>query len=131
MGGMLPELTREQRADALKLAVAARRERAAAKAAVASGEADPSEILLSPGGPYARMRLYEFLTSCPGIGPATARRAIAALGVGEGRRLRSLGTRQRRELADAVGAVGAGEHAATAIRRAIGAGRASRPGTEV
>ncbi len=120
MAGVLPELTSAQRAEALERAVEARRERAAAKRAVASGSVDPAGVLASPEGPYLKMRVFEFLTACPGIGPATARKMIVALGVGEGRRLRGLGPRQRARLAEAVSVVAGGEAPSTAVRRSIG-----------
>lgn len=117
MSGVLPELTSEQRAEALEKAIEARRERAAAKDAIATGAVDPAGVLASPEGPYLKMRLFEFLTACTGIGPTTARKIIVALGVGEGRRLRGLGSRQRAALAEAVGAIGAGEPASMVIER--------------
>lgn len=119
MSGALPELTSDQRDAALRKAIEARRERAAAKEAIKSGSVSPAEIIKAPEGPYSKMRLFEFLTACPGIGPATARKIIVALGVGEGRRLRGLGPRQRSMLAEAVTAIANGEPTSSAICRAI------------
>lgn len=119
MSGVLPELTTDQRDAALRKAIEARRERAAAKEAIKAGTVRPAEIIRSPEGPYSKMRLFEFLTACPGIGPATARKIIVALGVGEGRRLRGLGPRQKSRLAKAVTAIANGEPASSAICRAI------------
>lgn len=120
MSGVLPELTTDQRDAALKKAIEARRERAAAKQAIMAGAVRPAEIIKAPEGPYSKMRLFEFLTACPGIGPVTARKIIVALGVGEGRRLRGLGPRQKSKLAETITAIANGESTSSAIRRAIG-----------
>lgn len=93
--GKLPELTPEQRAAALVRAAEARTERAHIKMDIRSGKVDPSRLVLEPEGAARRMRIFEFLTSCPGIGAATARKLIAEVGVSETRRLQGLGSRQR------------------------------------
>lgn len=123
MSGVLPKLTTDQRDAALRKAIEARRERAAAKEAVKAGTVRPAEIIRAPEGPYSKMRLFEFLTACPGIGPATARKIIVALGVGEGRRLRGLGPRQKSRLAEAVTAIGAGVTPSTAASQTIDGGK--------
>ena len=116
----LPKLTTDQRAAALAKAIEARRERAAAKGAVRAGTVKPAEILESTEAPYSKIRVFEFLTACPGIGAVTARKIIVALGVSEGRRLRGLGPRQKSRLAEVVTAIANGEPATSAIRRTIG-----------
>lgn len=116
----LPKLTTDQRAAALAKAIEARRERAVAKGAVRAGTVKPAEILESTEAPYSKMRVFEFLTACPGIGAVTARKIIVALGVSEGRRLRGLGPRQKSRLAEVVTAIANGEPATSAIRRTIG-----------
>lgn len=119
MNKMPPRLSDEQRSEALAKAIAARRERADLKLSIKTGMLDPVGILKEPDSAQGGMRAFEFLTSCPGIAQASARRILGALGISESRRLRGLGSRQRRMMALIVEAVGSGEPASVAIRDAL------------
>lgn len=113
-----PAMTAEQRARALVRSAEARAERAAFKDRIRSGEIDAARVAAEPGDVAGRMRLYEFLTSCPGVGPATARRIIREIGCPEARRLRGLGSRQRDLLTRILAGIAAGAHATAAIAQA-------------
>lgn len=47
-----------------------------------------------------RAKVHTVLTTLPGVGKATADRALAEAGVAEGRRVKGLGDRQRKALAE-------------------------------
>lgn len=126
LNGRLPELTPEQRSAALVKAAEARSERARIKMDIRTGKTDPARLALEPSGAAERMRVFEFLTSCPGIGAVTARKVITELGVPESRRLRGLGPRQREMLSRVLRGIASGDHPAAAIaaaRDGEGAGR--------
>lgn len=124
--GKLPELTPEQRAAALVRAAEARTERAHIKMDIRSGKVDPSRLVLEPEGAARRMRIFEFLTSCPGIGAATARKLIAEVGVSETRRLQGLGSRQRAMLSEILARIASGGHPSAAVEAARGGKEAGR-----
>lgn len=92
----LPPLTPEQRADALRKAASARRERAEVKnrlkhsgasllAVVHSGHAN--EVI-------GKMKVSALLESMPGVGKVRARQIMERLGIAETRRVRGLGSNQ-------------------------------------
>ena len=91
-----------KRREALEKASRMRRERGQLRVALKSGAADPLEILCRKDDIAGRMRLYSFLTACPGIGAARARTLIRAIGTTESRRLAGLGSRQRAKLESAL-----------------------------
>lgn len=124
--GKLPELTPEQRASALVKAAEARSERAKIKMDIRSGVLDPARLAIDPAGAAGRMRVFEFLTSCPGIGAVSARKVIRGIGVPESRRLRGLGSRQRTLLSRILTEIASGIRPDAAIASALdgeGAGR--------
>ena len=88
--------------EALEKASRTRRERGQLRVALKSGAADPLEILCRKDDIACRMRLYSFLTACPGIGAARARTFIRAIGTAESRRLAGLGSKQRAKLERAL-----------------------------
>lgn len=92
----------ERRREALEKASRTRRERGQLRVALKSGAADPLEILCRKDDIAGRMRLYSFLTACPGIGAARARTLIRAIGTTESRRLAGLGSKQRAKLESAL-----------------------------
>lgn len=92
----------EKRREALEKASGTRRERGQLRVALKNGAADPLEILCRKDDIAGRMRLYSFLTACPGIGAARARTFIRAIGTTESRRLAGLGSKQRAKLERAL-----------------------------
>lgn len=92
-----PQLTPEERARALEVAKASRRERAAAKAEIHKGAlsfsaflelADSNEVL-------AKMRVIELLESMPGYGKIRAQALMDKFAISPTRRVRGLGRHQR------------------------------------
>lgn len=92
------------RVAASRAAVAARRARAAVKASIASRVLSPVDAVdaawKEPGSPTARLRVREFLTSIPGIGPTRARTVMTRLSIANSKRIGGLGALQRRALRD-------------------------------
>lgn len=92
-----PQLTTEERARALEVAKASRRERAAAKAEIHKGAlsfsaflelADSNEVL-------AKMRVIELLESMPGYGKIRAQALMDKFAISPTRRVKGLGRHQR------------------------------------
>lgn len=92
-----PQLTPEERARALEVAKASRRERAAAKAEIHKGAlsfsaflalADSNEVL-------AKMRVIELLESMPGYGKIRAQALMDKFAISPTRRIKGLGRHQR------------------------------------
>lgn len=75
--------------------VEVRRERAALKERLKAGEIIPAEVLNDEGNVAAKIRLFAFLKSCPGVGSAGARTLLRALGLSETKTIRSLGPVQK------------------------------------
>jgi guanylate kinase len=85
-------------------AVAARRARAAVKASIASRVLSPLDTVEAawsePASAAARLRVREFLTSIPGVGPVRADATMGRLGIASSKRVGGLGAVQRRRLRD-------------------------------
>lgn len=75
--------------------VEVRRERAALKGRLKAGEINPADVLNDEGSVAAKIRLFAFLKSCPGVGSAGARTLLRALGLSETKTIRSLGPVQK------------------------------------
>lgn len=99
---MLPELTDEQRREALGKAMEARMMRRSVKTALKAGTLDPVRALGMEDA--AGIRVRDFLRSLPGVGTARAEAAIRSLGISEARRVRGLGRRQVERLVDWIDA---------------------------
>ena len=99
----LPQMTDEQRAEALKKAAETRARRAAFKQRIAAGELTCAEALEQIDDPaVGKMRVPQFITAFPGYGKAKAAKLMDAAGIAENRRLTGLGARQREALIDAI-----------------------------
>jgi hypothetical protein len=100
----LPEQTDEQRAAALAKAAAARRERAEVKELLKTGTITFAEVLdrSDHDDIIAGMKVGAVLKSLPGLGKVKANRLMESLGIADNRRLRGLGSRQRKDLLDAL-----------------------------
>ena len=100
----LPQLTPEQRADALKKAAKARQERAKLREEIKSGKLSFAQVMKKSADPVvARMRVATLLESLPGFGKAKAAKIMAELEISESRRVQGLGARQREALLERLG----------------------------
>ncbi|MDO5661678.1 MAG: integration host factor, actinobacterial type [Brachybacterium sp.] len=100
----LPPLSPEQRAEALKKAAEARRERAAVKARLKDStgrrgeeirkvlqDAENNEII-------GRLRVSALLESLPGVGKVKAQQIMEEIGISPSRKIRGLGSHQAEKL---------------------------------
>lgn len=88
----LPNLTAEQRKEAMAKAIHTRRERAAFKAACKAGNIPPEVAIEAPIA--QRLKVEEFARSFPGIGPVTAQKIVEVCHIRDGRRVSGLGYMQ-------------------------------------
>ncbi|MCB1030890.1 MAG: integration host factor [Acidimicrobiales bacterium] len=95
-----PQLTPEQRADALAKAAAARKARAELKERLKLGTVSLAELLDQAEGDdlIGKTKVLAVLESLPGVGKVKARRTMEEIGIAETRRLRGLGKQQRESL---------------------------------
>jgi hypothetical protein len=98
--GNLPVQTREQLADALAKAHAARTARSEALAALKSGSVTLAGILADKDSPLQRAFVRQVLRALPGVGTVTADAAMAEAGIAPKRRISGLGANQARALAE-------------------------------
>ena len=96
--GTPPSLTGEERKQALDKAMLARRERAAIKERLSSGELTVRAVLDMDGGAAERMPTRHLIASLPGYGNAKAGKVMREIGIANNRRLKGLGKRQRAAL---------------------------------
>lgn len=89
----LPNLTAEQRAEALKKAKRSRFERACFLAACKKGNIEPAQAIDAPVAQGVPVR--RFIESFPGFGRARAEALMESAGISSTRRVRGLGCRQR------------------------------------
>lgn len=92
-GNRPPQLTDEQRHEALEKGIAVRQRRAAFKKLMKSGAIDPVDALDMEQA--QAIRIPAFLDSCPGIGTANRERAIRECGLKSSRRVGTIGPRQK------------------------------------
>ena len=92
----LPQLTPEQRADALAKAAVARRERAAVKNRLKNAQGVLSEVIADGKNNdiVGKMKVSALLESMPGVGRVRARQIMGEVGISETRRVRGLGNNQ-------------------------------------
>jgi len=98
--GTLPELTPEQRAEALQKAATARKERAALKNRLKSGEVTLAAVIAeaAENDVLAGMKVKTLLMSLPGLGGVRAGQVMDRIGIARDRRIRGLGPKQTRAL---------------------------------
>lgn len=96
----LPELTTEQRQEALAKATMARRRRAEVKVALKNKELSLTEVLdmAATDEAVAKMRVQALLAALPRIGTHRAQQIMEEIGVAQSRRIRGLGPNQRASL---------------------------------
>ena len=91
----LPQLTDEQRKQALEKAAAARHARAELREQIKKS----LESVLNSDDPIAsRMKVSTLIESLPGYGKAKAAKIMEELGISATRRVQGLGVRQREQL---------------------------------
>ena len=95
-----PQLSDEQRKEALAKAAAVRRQRAELKERLKIGNVSLSEVLDMAAGDdvVGGTKVLAVLESLPRVGKVTARRLMSELDISETRRLRGLGVKQREAL---------------------------------
>ena len=95
-----PQLSPDQRQAALEKAAAARRLRAELKEKLKMGSTSLEELfgMAEKDEIVGKMKVLAVLESLPGVGKVKARRTMEDLEISENRRVRGLGTHQRRAL---------------------------------
>lgn len=95
-----PQLTAEQRADALKKAAEARKQRAEIKEKLKLGSVTLAELLdKAPNDELVgKMKVSAVLESLPGIGKVRSKKIMDTVGITETRRLQGLGVKQKQAL---------------------------------
>ena len=98
----LPEITPEQRREALAKAAEARRLRAEIKELLKTGSLSITEVFdqAEENHYVANMKVGSLLPSLPGMGKIKAKRFMEEHGIADNRRIRGLGTRQRAAILD-------------------------------
>lgn len=101
----LPELTPEQRQEALAKAAEARKQRAELKASLKKGETNLKEVLAKADSDeiIGKTKVSALLEAMPKVGKVKAREIMEELDIAQTRRLRGLGDRQRRALLERFG----------------------------
>lgn len=97
---MLPEMTDEQRAAALKRAGEARRIRSEIKHLLKSGSLDFQDVLdrAEEDDLVAGTKIKAIIVSMPHMGKVSTKRLLEEIGIAENRTIRGLGSNQRRAL---------------------------------
>ena len=98
----LPQLTDEQRKEALEKAAQARHERAELREKIKSGKVTLEEVIDSDDPIANRMKVSALIESLPGYGKAKAAKIMDELGISATRRVKGLGARQREQLIEAL-----------------------------
>ncbi|WP_202863604.1 integration host factor, actinobacterial type [Ornithinimicrobium avium] len=101
----LPQLTPEQRAQALEKAAAARKERAAVKNRLKNAQGSLKEVVQQgrTNDVIGKMKVSALLESMPGVGRVRARQVMEEIGISESRRVRGLGANQIAQLLERFG----------------------------
>lgn len=101
----LPELTPQQRADALEKAAQARAIRAEVKNRLKYSGASLSSVLeaAETDDAIGKLKVSQLLEALPGVGPVRAKQIMAEVGIAETRRVRGLGPHQRDALVTRFG----------------------------
>src|ERR1051325_4404286 len=96
----LPQLTEEQRRQALAKAAEARKRRADVKAQIKNGALGLSEILERAESDeiVGKMKVSAMLEALPGVGKVRAQKVMEELQISTSRRLRGLGDKQEQAI---------------------------------
>ncbi|HAN34259.1 MAG: integration host factor [Actinobacteria bacterium] len=98
-----PQLTPEQRANALAKAAEARSARAELKNQLKIGSVSLAEALASTDSTVGKLKVVSLLESLPGVGKVKARKIIEDIGIADNRRVQGLGTQQKQALLEQLG----------------------------
>lgn len=92
----LPQLTPEQRAEALEKAAAARRERAAVKNRLKNSQGSLKDVIEQgkSNDVIGKMKVSALLESMPGVGRVRAQQIMEEVSIAQTRRVRGLGAHQ-------------------------------------
>lgn len=95
-----PQLTDEQRKQALERAAEARRVRAEAKELLKTGSMTLAELFAKAEDDelIAGLKVESLIASMPGTGKIKAKRLMESVGIAENRRIRGLGEKQKEAL---------------------------------
>lgn len=95
-----PQLTDEQRRQALERAAEARRVRAEAKELLKTGSMTLTELFekAEDDDLIAGLKVESLISSMPGTGKIKAKRLMESVGIAENRRIRGLGDKQKESL---------------------------------
>jgi hypothetical protein len=98
-----PQLTPEQRSAALAKAAEARAARAEIKHRLKMGSMSLRDALDSDDNNVGKLKVVSLLESLPGVGKVKARKVMDDIGIADNRRVKGLGSQQRKELLDTLG----------------------------
>ena len=98
-----PQLTPEQRAQALAKAAEARAARAELKNQLKMGSVSLAEALASNDATVGKLKVVSLLESLPGVGKVKARKIMDDIGIAENRRVQGLGQQQKSALLEQLG----------------------------
>ena len=98
-----PQLSPEQRANALAKAAEARAARAELKNQLKMGSVSLAEALESTDSTVGKLKVVALLESLPGVGKVKARKIIEEIGIADNRRVQGLGAQQKQALLDQLG----------------------------
>ncbi len=93
-----PQLTPEQRANALAKAAEARSARAEVKNQLKMGTLSLVEALASGSETVGKLKVVSLLESLPGVGKVKARKIMDEIGIADNRRVQGLGAQQKQAL---------------------------------
>jgi guanylate kinase len=96
--GAPPKLTTQERRDALKAAVAARRSRAAFKEEIKVGKKSWKDAFSAQDVSIKKMRVRELIESLPGVGEVRAKNILERAGISPTRRVGGVGRSQYEKL---------------------------------
>lgn len=96
----VPQLTEEQRREALQKAMAARTERAGILRRLKDGSATIEDVLADPAA--QKIRVESLIKALPGYGVARTSQVMHKVGIAPNRRIKGLGTKQREELFEVI-----------------------------
>jgi len=100
----VPELTKEQRIEYLRIAAEQRVKRAAFRNELKEGRITLAEALDMADDPVVgKLHVRLLIESLPRCGKAKAQRVMDEIGISQSRRIKGLGTRQRGELLEMLG----------------------------
>jgi DNA uptake protein ComE-like DNA-binding protein len=100
----IPQLTPEERAQALEKAKQARAKRAEVREQIKSGKLTLAQVIdMRDDEVIGRMKVSTLIETLPGYGKAKAEKIMSELTIAESRRLRGLGNRQVADLLKRLG----------------------------